>query len=112
MKKEKANMTDKEKLLKVLEYCDGSFEQIMLEYLASNHKDFSAQRLCNLISDLSKGQLCSKIIALENIKYISRERATYLKTYLEGNMYATKEDAIAHVPVQIENAKVIIKACE
>ena len=33
-------MTDKEKMSRVLEYCDGSFEQIIFEYLASNHKDF------------------------------------------------------------------------
>ena len=105
-------MTDKEKMSRVLEYCDVSFEQIIFEYLASNHKDFSALRIHNLISDLNEDYLYPRISDLENAKCISRERAFYLKTYLEGDMYTTKEAAIAHIPVQIKNAEAIIEACK
>ena len=35
----------------------------------------------------------------------------YLKTYLEGGMYTTKEAAIEHITVQIKNAQKIIDVC-
>ena len=105
-------MTDKEKLQSILNRYDGSFEEFLFFYMNENFKDFSASRIHNLIQTLNEDYLDEKIGQLEHIKYVAAERALYLKTYLEGNMYTTKETAIKHIPVQIENAQAIINACK
>lgn len=105
--------TDKEKLLQLLEVIDrkASFEEIVLNYIEANKKDFHAYRFTELIQEITKHFLVPEIITLENVKAISKERALYLKTYLEGDMYTTKEAAIEHLPVQIKNAQKIIDVC-
>ena len=103
-------MSDKEKLLKILDYCDENIEQILFEYLATYYKDFSALRIYNFISDLNE-KLYHKIADLENIKSISKERAFYLKTYLSGEMWKDEESAKRNLQPQINNAQVIIDAC-
>lgn len=45
-------------------------------------------------------------------KFVANERAGYLKRYLEGKMYASKEVAEQYVDCQIENADAIIQACK
>ena len=104
-------MTDKEKMERVLENFDGSFEQIVFEYLASNHKDFSALRIQNLIADLNEIYLYPRISDLENAKRISKERAFYLKAYLSGEMWADEESARRNLQPQINNAQAIIDVC-
>ena len=49
---------------------------------------------------------------MEVIKSVASERAYYLKTYLEGKMYTTRESAEKHLPVQIKNADAIIDTCK
>lgn len=106
--------TDKEKLLRLLEVMDkkSSFEEIVLNYMEANKNDFCAYRYTDLIQEITKYFLVPEIVTLENVKAISKERAIYLKTYLEGDMYTTKEAAIEHLPVQIKNAQRIIDVCD
>lgn len=77
-----------------------------------NNKEFSTIRIQELIKSINEQILMPKLIKLENIQSISKERATYLKCYLEGDMYTTKEAAEQHLPVQIKNAEAIIDACK
>ena len=106
-------LTDKEKMQKRLEWMgkNASFEEIIMNYIDANIKDFPAYRITYLIKELLEYFMIPETQNLENIKLISKERALYLKTYLEGNMYTTKEVAIEHIPVQIKNAQTIIDVC-
>lgn len=105
-------MTAKEKMLNIIEnYGVGSFEDFIFTYMDVYYKEFSATRVNDLISHLVNynSQL---IMALDTIKSVASERAYYLKTYLEGKMYTTKEAAVEHLPVQIANAEAIINVCK
>lgn len=104
-------MTDKEKLLKILNNCDGSIEDILFAFLNTYQSDFSAMRIYDLIDDLNKDFLYYSIKKLENIKAVSQERAFYLKTYLNGDMWQTEEDARRNLQPQINNAQAIIDVC-
>lgn len=105
-------MTDREKMENILTQCNGSFEDIIFSYLNNYYDDFSASRINDLIASLNEDYLYHKINDLENIKCISKERAFYLKTFLEGKMYTTEEEAIRHIPIQINHAEAIIDACK
>ncbi len=106
------NMTEKDKMLNIIEnYGVDSVEVFLLTYLDVYRKDFYATRLHNLIADLNDC-LHDKINGLEIIKSVASERAYYLKTYLDGNMYTTKEAAEKHLPIQIKNAEAIIETCK
>lgn len=107
-------MTDKQKLLEYIERytCDlTSFEDIVEGFMDCNHKDFSAWRINNLIVMLHK-LLQEEIDKNEMVVRVAHERATYLKCYLEGNMYASEEVARQCVGLQIENAKAILERTE
>lgn len=105
-------MTAKEKMLNIIEnYGVSSIEDFLFTYMDVYYKEFSASRINNLITHLVKYN-SELIIALDTIKSVASERAYYLKTYLEGKMYTTKEAAIEHLPVQIKNAEEIINTCK
>ena len=59
-----------------------------------------------------ENNLNNKVYNLEMVKSISKERAFYLKTYLEGNMWKDEESARKNLQPQIDNAKAIIDACK
>jgi len=105
-------MSDREKLLKMMKENDIDFEEIVCEYISSNYDAFSSLRIHNLITKLNTEHLYPRIINLEHGKVIAKERALYLKSYLEGNMYTTKESALDHVPVQLMNVQAIIDSCK
>ena len=103
-------MTDKEKLLKIIEVSPNSFESIVFNYITHNIKDFDAIRLHHLINELN--QIMKPMIEhLVRAKDIAWERALYLKTYLKGGMYATKEAEIEALPIHIGHAEKIMKVC-
>lgn len=103
-------MTDKEKLLKIIEISPDRFESIVLNYITHNIKDFDASRIFDLTSDIND-ILLSLIRYLEYAKDISWERALYLRTYLSGGMYTTKEAEIEALPIHVGHAEKIIKVC-
>ena len=107
-------MTDKQKLLKVLNYFGdaSTFEDIVGGYMSYYSGDFSASRICNFIQTLNRDSLLDEIAKLERVNRIAHERATYLKCYLEGKMYASEEVARECVGLQIENAKAILESTE
>ena len=104
-------MTDREKLLKILKiYQPDSMRSILNCYFDVYYKDVSATQLCNLIHDLNCC-LSHKIEELEQTRFVARERATYLKSYLNGDMWLTEEAARENLQPQIDNAQAIIDAC-
>lgn len=106
-------MTDKQKLMDWLYHCSdtATFEDIVHSYMQVYGRDFSARRICNFIERLNRSSI-DKINAMENSIRVAHERGTYLKCYLEGNMYASEEVARECVGLQIENAKAILDSTE
>lgn len=105
--------TDKEKLLELLQYCPDDFESILFTYLNFYRDDFSATRIRSLISRIDRDVLMCKVIDLERTVRISHERATYIKSFLDGSMFNDEEPAKKeYMPCQIENAQAILNACD
>ena len=106
-------MSDKQKLLEWLEYCNDemSLEDIINEYIIIRWQDFSASRLNDFLMKLNV-RMASAINVSEMANRVAYERATYLKCYLEGKMYASEEVARQCVDLQIENAKAILERTE
>lgn len=104
-------MTDKEKLLKIIEISPDRFESIVLNYITHHINDFDAIRVHNLINEINNSALLPMIVHLQFAKQVSWERALYLKTYLEGGMYTTKEAEIEARPLQVGHAEKIMEMC-
>lgn len=100
-------MTDKEKLKQMLPYSLDSFEDIVSQYLRLFISDFSPSRLRNLIKTLDIF-LDTKVHCYELAVGNSLEKASYLKSYLEGKMFKDEEIARENVGCQIRNAQSII----
>ena len=106
-------MTDKEKLLAMLNKKDGLnlIEDILQVYLNSFYGDISVLQLNQMMRDVND-ILSQKVRGLNRAKYIAKERATYLKAYLSGELWLTEEAAKENVQPQIDNAQAIIDACD
>ena len=104
-------MTDKEKLFKIIEISPDRFESIVWNYITHHIKDFDAMRMYNLIREMSTGILMPLIEHLKYAKDVSWERAMYLKTYLKGGMYTTKEAEIEALPIHVGHAEKIMEVC-
>ena len=87
-----------------------SIEDILYRYLYAFSDDISALQLGEMMRDIND-LLEQKTRELMRIKSIAQERAFYLKTYLSGDMWLTEEAAKANIQPQINNAQVIIDAC-
>ena len=106
-------VTDKQKLSEWLNLCKetASFEDIVYSYMTVYSCDFSTRRINDFQQSINK-HLSAKIDEVERAARIAHERATYLKCYLEGKMYASEEVARECVDLQIENAKAILESTE
>ena len=106
-------MTDKQKLMDWLYHCSdtATFEDIVHSYMQVYGRDFTASRICNFMERLNRSEI-DKIAEIERGVRVAHERATYLKCYLEGNMYASEEVARQCVDIQIENVKAILESTE
>lgn len=100
-------MTDKEKLECMLPYSTNNFEDIVAQYLRLYITDFTPSRLRRFIKMLDIF-LDTKIKSYEMAVDNSFEKASYLKSYLEGRMWKDEESAKANVGSQIKNAESII----
>ena len=105
-------MTDREKLLNILDTYHGDHIESVLRIFFDEYGDsISASRMSGLI-DMFNHLLKEKTERLENTQRIAYERANYLKTYLKGDMWATEEAARENLQPQIDNAQAIIDACK
>ena len=105
------NMTDREKLLKLFDTYKMEYIETILECFFDVYQDdISVGRMFTLIKNLSM-RLERKVDKLNQAKYVAKERATYLKTYLNGDMWKTEEIAKANIQPQIDNVQAIIDAC-
>lgn len=105
-------MTDKEKLLHILKtYKVDSMKAILNCYLETYYHDISTRQISDLMNDLNR-YLAYKVIDLETLRSVANERARYLKSYLNGDMWLTEEAARENVQPQIDNAQAIIDACK
>lgn len=100
-------MTDKEKLEGMLPYSTDCFEEIVAQYLRLFINDFTPSRLHNFIKMIDIF-LSTKINTYEMAVDNSFEKASYLKSYLEGKMWKDEESAKANIGSQIKNAESII----
>jgi hypothetical protein len=105
-------MTDKEKLINLLENSLDDFESILFAYLRIYCDDFSATRVRSLMSRIDRDVLMPKVIQLENAVKTSSERATYLEIYLKGDMFTSEEEAKRNINNQITHAQEIKRVCE
>lgn len=104
-------MTDREKLLKLLKhYKVDSMNAILNCYFDIYYNDYSATQINNLVNDLNC-ILKYKLNDLEKARHVAYERAIYLKSYLNGDMWSTEEDAKKNIQPQIDNAQAIIEIC-
>ena len=105
--------TEKQALLEILSVCDDdvSIESIIHMFLQKRGNKFSALRLIRLINDLGT-VLYEKNLDYERLARVAFERATYLKYYLRGELFADTEAAKAHIDKQIENAEAILDAAK
>lgn len=105
-------MTDGEKLLEILgNYPKVSLETVLNLFFEEYGDTIPASRVNWMISNLND-YLDYKINKLEQVQCIAHERANYLKTYLNGDMWATEEAARVNLQPQIDNAQAIIDACK
>ena len=106
-------MTDKQKLLEWLDLCNDrmTFEEIVDSYIRSHEQDFSVRRI-NEVSIKLNERMIYALGKMETATRVAYERATYLKCYLEGNMYDSEEIARECVGLQIENVERILKSTE
>ena len=107
-------MTDKQKLLEFINtYCNDNMtiEDIVDSYIGWHGQELSVYRLNDLSRRVNSHLICA-ISDMDRAVRVAHERATYLKCYLEGNMYADEEVARRCVDLQIENAKAILESTE
>lgn len=107
-------MSEKERLQKHLELCgdDRTFEEIVIIYMAKNYRNFPITRILDFVNELNKEFVYPDIKHMEHGIEIIRERALYLKTYIEGDMYTTEETAKECAPLQAGHAQKIINICD
>jgi hypothetical protein len=100
-------MTDKEKLEAMLPYSADNFEDIISLYINLYGADFTLSRLHDLTKLIDKF-LMVKVHCYELAIDNSLEKASYIKSYLEGKMWKDERSAKANVNSQIKNAESII----
>lgn len=106
-------MTDIQKIKEILKTNQPKcFEDVVCAYLNIYYDDFSADRLFEFVERINSVFLKGKIRKFETVKGVAYERATYIKSYLDGTLYADEQTAKAHLAVQIKNAQAIIDICK
>lgn len=105
-------MTDRERLLKLFDiYKMDHIETILDCFLDVYDNDISVRTIYNLTKQLNN-RLGYKIQKLDEARFVAKERATYLKAYLDGTMWKDEEVAKLYLQPQIENAQAILDACK
>lgn len=87
-------------------------KEFFYAYLNTYPEEFSTHDIYQIIEELMMMFLDPRILKDGQAKFVAKERAGYLKRYLEGRMYSSREIAEKYVGIQIENAEAILEACE
>ena len=104
--------TDKQKLIYTLNLSEEHFSitqilDVFLKLFSDEYDVFTFMEMRKLIEE----RLEYKIVKLHQANNIALEKATYLKSYLDGSMWKDEETAKRNVAPQIINAETIIDAC-
>ena len=104
---------NKDKILHILNtYNVTDIKDLLFAYLNLYPEEFNTIDILDLIDDLDIMYLRPRVLNDGRAKFVANERAGYLKRYLEGTMYSSREVAEQYVDIQIENAEAIIDACK
>ena len=104
-------MTDKEKLQYILDNFDTTSIESIFNHFLMYYIDELPISTINELHKQVNNVLNIKIEQLNRANWVACEKATYIKTYLEGNIWKNEEDAKANLQPQIDNAQAIIEAC-
>jgi len=105
------HMTDREKLLRLLNECRiESIEEILNCFLVLYGDDIDIRDIYGLVKIVGS-HLEDKVDKLGRARFVANERAGYIKKYLEGKMWPNEELAKQYLQPQIDNAQAIIDAC-
>lgn len=105
-------MTDREKLIGLINGCNlNSFEAILDYFLEVYGDEINIRRIRSMMNTLNY-HLAYKIDNLEHARFVANERAGYIKKYLKGEMWQDEEIAKMYLQPQIDNAQAIIDACK
>lgn len=104
-------MTDKERLQLVLDNCSSDCIEGIFRCFLDNFEDNLSIRAINELRKQICFALDHKIEKLNQARLVANERATYLKSYLDGSMWKDEKSAKENLQPQIENAQAIIDAC-
>lgn len=102
-------MTSREKMQNVLNLFfdfEPSLTGIVLQYL--NYYKLNLDELNEFYNKIHKYYI-QQMQELQHNVNIAKENAYYVSTYLKGEMYKNKEDAIKALPLQIEHADKVVK---
>ena len=105
-------MTDKERLQFILDNCKIQNIEEILQCFMSTFEDDLPITTINELHTQTGHFLTRKVEKFEVLKRIAYERASYLKSYLDGTMWGDEELAKRNVQPQINNAQAIICACK
>ena len=112
MVREVENMTDAEKLLRLIDaYKMDSITTILHCFLDVYGDDIDMRTIHRMAKDLND-YVGYRIDKLESARFVANERAGYIKKYLEGKMWPNEELARQYLQPQIDNAQAIIDACK
>ena len=103
-------MTEREKIIKIIESTDLelTLEGLIKIYIGENFDEFSISRISRIIDMLNDISIMKAESIEANLSNIV-DYASYLKMYLEGKLYTSKEMAEAHVNIQIGHVDKILK---
>ena len=102
-------MKDKEKMQYILDtYNPETYEQFIGLYIIHFRKDFNSQRLLDLQNNINQ-RVYQYLTKSSHDIQIAKEKAQYVCVYLKGEMYKTKEAAIACLPLQIKHAEKVVE---
>lgn len=106
-------MTDKEKMRSILDTAGmsvGSIESIFRTFLCLYGSSLSIETVNDLYEQISRLR-DDKVNELVTLRFVAKERAGYIKRYLEGKIWPNEELARRYLQPQIDNAQAILDAC-
>ena len=105
-------MTDKQRLQYIIDNTPQDDIESIMEHFLFNYAYKMPIDTVNGLYKQIRDVLDTKIEDCRKLQFVARERARYLKSYLDGSMWKDEELAKKYLQPQIENAQAILDACE